>query len=58
VHATSKPAEFVAAPRESARDHYCGAPLGVEAAWRPNGLDVPPAVAVTETKLAIRPIEA
>jgi len=33
MHATTKPAEFVAAPQESAPDPYCGAPLGVEAAW-------------------------
>jgi hypothetical protein len=33
MHATSnKPAELVAAPRESAPDPYCGTPLGVEAA--------------------------
>jgi hypothetical protein len=51
MHATSKPAELVAAPRESAPDPYCGTPLGVEAAWCPNGIDVPPAVAATETKL-------
>ncbi len=41
MHATSKPAELVAAPQERAPDSYCGAPLGVEAAWWPNGIDVP-----------------
>jgi hypothetical protein len=51
MHATSKPAELVAALRESAPDPYCGTPLGVEAAWWPNGIDVPRAVAATETTI-------
>jgi hypothetical protein len=51
MHATSQPAELLAAPRESAPDPYCGTPLGVEAAWWPNGIDVPRAVAATETTI-------
>jgi len=51
MHTASEPAELVAAPRESARDPYCGTPLGVEAAWWPNGIDVPRAVAATETTI-------
>ncbi len=57
MRATSKPAELVAAPRESAPDPYCGTPLGMEAAWCPSGIDVPPVVAATETEFAIRPME-
>jgi len=55
MHATSKPAGLVAAPRESAPDPYCGAPLGVEAAWWPNGIAVPSVAATPET--AVRPME-
>jgi hypothetical protein len=55
MHATRKPAELVAAPRESAPDPYCGTPLGVEAAWCPNGIDVPAVAAAPET--TIRPRE-
>jgi len=55
MHATSKPAELVAAPQESAPDPYCGTPLGVEAAWCPNGFDVPGVAAILET--TIRPLE-
>ena len=51
MHATSKPAELVAAPQERAPDPYCGAPLGVEAAWWPNGFDVPHGAAATETTM-------
>ena len=55
MHATSKPAELVAAPQESAPDPYGGTPLGVEAAWWLNGIDVPGVAAIPETK--IRPME-
>ena len=48
MHATSKPAELVAA-RESTPDPYCGTPLGVEAAWCPRGIDVPSVLGTTET---------
>jgi hypothetical protein len=48
MHFAKKP-EIAFALRESASDPYCGTPLGVEAAWCPSGIRVPP----TETKLAI-----
>jgi hypothetical protein len=41
MHATSNPPELVAPPQDSAADPYCGTPLGVEAAWWPNGLELP-----------------
>jgi hypothetical protein len=56
MHAASKPAELVVAPGESVPDPYCGAPLGVEAAWCPSGIDVPGVTAAPET--TIRPIQA
>jgi hypothetical protein len=49
--ATSKPAEIVAAPKESAPDPYCGTPLGVEAAWWPNGIHVSGVAATPETTI-------
>jgi hypothetical protein len=55
MHSTSKPAELVTALRESASDPYCGTPLGVEAAWCPNGIDVPRVAAAAETTM--RPME-
>jgi hypothetical protein len=45
-----QPAEVVTALPECAPDPYRGTPLGVEAAWCPDGIDVPPAVAVTENQ--------
>ena len=36
----SQPAALDSALMESASDPYCGTPLGVEAAWWPNGIDV------------------
>ena len=45
-----QPAEAVTALPECAPDPYRGTPLGVEAAWCPNGVDVPPAVAITENQ--------
>jgi hypothetical protein len=46
MHPTSKRGELVTALRESASDPYRGTPLGVEAAWCPNGiLTVLPALA-------------
>jgi hypothetical protein len=53
MHSTSKPAESVTAHQETASDPYCGTPLGVEAAWCPNGIDVPRAAAET----TVRPTE-
>jgi hypothetical protein len=43
-------AEVATALLEHAPDPYRGTPLGVEAAWCPDGVDVPPAVAVTENE--------
>jgi hypothetical protein len=40
---------------ERASDPYCGTPLGVEAAWCPNGIDLPPVAAAGETPM--RPME-
>jgi hypothetical protein len=45
-----QPAEVVAALPEGAPDPYRGTPLGVEAAWCPDGIDVQAAVAVTENQ--------
>jgi hypothetical protein len=39
--ATRQPAELLAEPLESAPDPYRGTPLGVEAAWCPNGIPLP-----------------
>ena len=44
------PAEVATALPERAPDPYRGTPLGVEAAWCPDGIDVPPALAVTENQ--------
>jgi len=40
MHSTSQPIELVAVAGESPPDPYSGTPLGVEAAWWPNGIDV------------------
>jgi hypothetical protein len=48
---TTKPAAPVAALGESSSDPYCGTPLGVEAAWCPNGIDLPRGAAATETTM-------
>jgi hypothetical protein len=45
-----QPAEVVTALPKCASDPYRGTPLGVEAAWCPDGIEVPPAVAVTENQ--------
>jgi hypothetical protein len=55
MHSTSEPAELGAAPGESPRDPYSGTPLGVEAAWCPNGIDVPRAAAASEASM--RPMD-
>ena len=48
MHATRDPAELIAPPLDGAPDPYGGTPLGVEAAWWPNGIDLPSAVAALE----------
>ena len=51
MHFTAKPesdAKIVSALSERAADPYRGTPLGVEAAWWPNGIDVLSAVAALE----------
>lgn len=58
MHFADKPephAQLFSAPCERASDPYRGTPLGVEAAWWPNGIDVPGVAATPET--TIRPIE-
>jgi hypothetical protein len=45
---TRTPPELVTALPDSASDPYCGTPLGVEAAWWPNGIDVPGVAAVRD----------
>jgi hypothetical protein len=60
MHFAGKPephAQLFSALCERASDPYCGTPLGMEAAWCPSGIDVPPVVAATETEFAIRPME-
>jgi hypothetical protein len=49
MHATSNAAELAAPPQDSARDPYGGTPLGVEAAWLPDGIDAPPVARAAET---------
>jgi hypothetical protein len=41
MKSTSQPAQPDTALLESPSDPYCGTPLGVEAAWYPNGVDLP-----------------
>ena len=48
MHSATKPAELDTPLLENAPDPYCGTPLGVEAAWCPNGMDVLPAAAGTQ----------
>ena len=58
MHFAGKPephAQLFSARCERASDPYCGTPLGVEAAWCPNGIDVPGVAATPET--TIRPME-
>ena len=43
-------AEVAYSASERAPDPYRGTPLGVEAAWCPDGIDVPPAVVATENE--------
>jgi hypothetical protein len=52
----SQPAALDSALMESASDPYCGTPLGVEAAWCPNGIDVLRFAAAAEA--AMRPTES
>jgi len=54
MHSTSEPAEFVAAPGESPLDPYGGTPLGVEAAWCPNGVGLPPLAGMLEQRVFVR----
>jgi hypothetical protein len=56
MHSTSQPIELVAVAGESPPDPYSGTPLGVEAAWCPNGIDVPRAAAASEASM--RPTES
>ena len=51
MDSTSKPAELVTALKENPSDPYRGTPLGVEAAWCPNGTGVPRAAAAAETAM-------
>lgn len=39
MQSTSKQVELDTALPESAADPYCGTPLGVEAAWCPDGIE-------------------
>jgi hypothetical protein len=55
MHAPSKSAELVAAPQQRAPDPYGGAPLGVEVAWWPNGIDVPGVAATPAIKTSLIP---
>jgi hypothetical protein len=52
---TEPDAQLFSARCERASDPYRGTPLGVEAAWCPNGIDVPGVAATPET--TIRPTE-
>jgi len=52
MHSTSQPIELVAVAGESPPDPYSGTPLGVEAAWFPNGIDAQ-LPAATETALRL-----
>ena len=55
MHATGKPAQLDTALLETGSDPYCGTPLGVEAAWCPNGIDLPREPAAAEA--AMRPMD-
>ena len=59
MHFARKPephAQPFSARCERASDPYGGTPLGVEAAWCPNGIDVPRAATASEASM--RPTES
>jgi hypothetical protein len=51
MHSTNKPSELVGELQESAAGPYRGTPLGVEAAWRPYGIDVQREAAAAEATM-------
>ena len=53
MHATRDPAELIAPPLNGAPDPYGGTPLGVEAAWWPNGIDVSPVAQAVQPEIAL-----
>jgi hypothetical protein len=55
MHSTGKPAELDTTLLGTGSDPYCGTPLGVEAAWCPNGIDVLRVAAAAEATM--RPME-